>query len=80
MDHVFKFLNCCVPYYERHEFWGAVVNNGLLDDHSLIMEGDLNIVLSTREIWGPYSRIDPLVDFFSHLFNGSKFVDVELGA
>lgn len=37
---------------------------------------DLNLTLSSGEIWGERARLDPLSDFFSSMFASTGFVDI----
>jgi len=69
-------LNCDGPYKERLSFWQLAENTGVLEEESLIVGGDLNLTLSTREVWGVISRLDPLADYFFGLFDAVGLVDV----
>jgi hypothetical protein len=53
--------------------WRLVV---FLREDGLIIGGDLNLTLSSREIWGDHARIDPLADFFSSMFTSAGLVDI----
>jgi hypothetical protein len=53
-----------------------LVDCGFLSDDDLIIGGDLNLTLSSQEVWGKKARIDPLAGFFSQLFTRAGLVDV----
>jgi hypothetical protein len=72
-----KILNCYGPYDERKYFWEHVAKSGILDERKLIIVGDLNFTISSREVWGKHARLDPLARFFHGLFMNHGFVDIE---
>ena len=47
-----------------------------LSGPNLILSRDLNLILNTVEIWGDYTRLDPLSDFFLELFQKHKLGDI----
>jgi hypothetical protein len=71
-----KLLNCYAPYKDRERFWQPIVDSGLLKEPRLIIGGDLNFTLSSREIWGSLARADPLSDYFLNLLQDSGLVDL----
>ena len=40
------------------------------------MGGDLNFVISAREFWGINLRLDPLAEWFCHIFSKAKLCDI----
>jgi hypothetical protein len=46
-------------------FWQPLEDSGFLKDEGLIIGGDLNLTLSSGEVWGARARLDPLSDYFS---------------
>lgn len=44
-----NILNVYGSYSDRHTFWTELENSGVLGISSLIVEGDLNLTLATRE-------------------------------
>jgi hypothetical protein len=72
-----KLLNCYAPYKDRELFWHPIIQSGLLSEEGIIVGGDLNFTLSTREVWGDSARNDPLTDFFTSLIQSSGLVDVQ---
>ena len=44
------FLNSYGPYRERERFWKGIVGNGLLQERNFIIDGDLNLNLSSDKI------------------------------
>lgn len=72
----FKITKCYGHYSNRKHFWDVMVEDNLLEDPILIMGGDLNLVVSTREVWGANPGMDPLLGYLSHIFQESKLIDV----
>lgn len=64
------------PYFDRRIFWDIFQNSGLLSSNKLILAGDLNLTLSTNEIWGSKAKHDPLATHFSSLFQDSGLINV----
>jgi len=48
----FSILNVYGPCVERKDFWESLGNSGLLAQKNLILVRDLNLTLSSGEIWG----------------------------
>jgi hypothetical protein len=48
-----------------------------IEREGIIVGGDLNFTLSTREVWGIHARSDPLSDFFTSHIQSSGLVDVQ---
>ena len=71
-----KILNIYAPYSRRLEFWESIFSSVLLDDRSLIVDGDLNLTLSMDEVWGAGRTKDPSVDFFKAKMEEHKLVDI----
>jgi endonuclease/exonuclease/phosphatase family metal-dependent hydrolase len=59
-------------------YWEELKRIGLFDEENLILGGDLNFTISSREVWGDVARVDPLQHYFSHLVQYGDLVDVEL--
>jgi hypothetical protein len=55
-----KLINCYGPCYDRDDFWEVMKRDGLLNEHNIILRGDLNFTTSNREMWGARARDDPL--------------------
>ena len=72
----FSILNFYGPYSNRESFWGKVRAGDLLSLPSLILAGDINFTLNTGEIWGNFSRLDPLTPFFTQLLSDHHLVDL----
>ena len=49
-NQVVKVVNCYGPYSNRKDFWNQRREDGLLLDPTVIIGGDLNLTLSSREI------------------------------
>jgi hypothetical protein len=71
-----KLLNFYAPYKDRERFWQPIIDSGLLAEQGLIVGGDLNFTLSTREVWGSSARADPLADFFVNMLQDTGLVDL----
>ena len=61
-------MKLCTPYNDRKEFWERVEEFGALDLPDVIIGGDLNLTLSTNEIWGKNMRGDAIGHSFRHIF------------
>jgi hypothetical protein len=62
-----KLVNCYRPYGDRQLFWNNAQGDDILKESDLILGGDLNFTVSTREVWGCSARSDPLASFFNIL-------------
>jgi hypothetical protein len=47
-----KLLNCYKPYKDKTSFWHLLEASSFLKEDNLIIGGDLNLTLSSGEIWG----------------------------
>jgi hypothetical protein len=72
-----KLINCYGSYADRVVFWEELKRIGIFDEENLILGGDLNFTISSREVWGDVARVDPLQHYFSHLVQTGGLVDVE---
>lgn len=68
LDRNIRVLNIYVPYHRHLEFSNSVVASSILNDHSLIVVGDLNLTLSMDEVWGARKVIDPMASCFRDIF------------
>ena len=48
----FMVLNIYGPFYDRKTFWERLEGSRALDLPDLIIGGDLNLTLSSNEVWG----------------------------
>lgn len=71
-----KLLNCHASYKDRESFWNQLLDSGLLGEENLIIVGDLNFTLSTREVWGEQAQIDPMANFFSNTLQSTGLIDL----
>jgi hypothetical protein len=51
--------------------------DGTIKRSNAILSGDLNFIVSTKEIWGQNAQLDPLGPFLLELFKGHGLVDIE---
>jgi len=58
---------------------GVLKNCDFLGDKDLIVGGDLNLILSAREVSGDNARLDLQSFYFSDMFSKMGLVDVLLG-
>jgi endonuclease/exonuclease/phosphatase family metal-dependent hydrolase len=49
------------------------------DPKNLILVGDLNLTLSSGEIWGGASSLGTLASFFTNYFHRNKLIDIVPG-
>lgn len=77
IDKEINLLNIDGPYYYRKIFWEEIIDEGLLQHPNFIIGGDLNMVLSGKEVWGRNNILDVLAPFFSTLFEEVGLVDIE---
>jgi hypothetical protein len=72
-----NLLNVYGLCLERKTFWTMLANSGLLSLRNLVIAGDLNITLSSDEIWGGSAASGHLSGFFNTLFHAHKLIDVK---
>jgi endonuclease/exonuclease/phosphatase family metal-dependent hydrolase len=64
---------------ERKVFWERLGSSGLLSQNNLVLVGDLNLTLSTGEIWGGVRTLGCLAGFFKTFFQGFGLIDIVPG-
>ena len=47
-----------------------------MDFPNLIIGGDLNLTLTSNEVWGKNARLDSLGPYFNHIFEQKGLVDL----
>lgn len=52
LNKTFKFLNVYGPYLDKRPNWDRIFQSTIILGPNLIIEGDLNFTLNSREIWG----------------------------
>jgi hypothetical protein len=72
----FFVLNVYGPHQDRANFWEALMRKSFLNNHDIILGGDLNFSMGEVESWGERSWPDPLSNFFSHVIAGRGLVDL----
>jgi hypothetical protein len=63
----YNLLNIYGPCLERKDFWNSLASSGLLSLRNLVIAGDLNFTMSSREVWGGTTSAGILDDFFNRL-------------
>jgi hypothetical protein len=61
---------------ECKRFWNHLVDSGLLTIKNLVVAGDLNLTVSTEEVWGRSSNSGSLPGFFRAFFQAHRLIDV----
>jgi hypothetical protein len=51
---------------------------GLLSHKNMIIVGDLNLTVSTGEVWGGSTQAGPLAEFFKTFFQTNRLIDIQL--
>jgi hypothetical protein len=74
-----NLLNVYGSCLERKQFWENLELSGLLNLKGFILAGDLNLTLSTGEIWGGSALLGPLENFLQHFFHKNKLIDIVPG-
>ena len=66
-------LNVYGPFYDRKKFWENLKDFGALEVQNLILGGDLNLTMSSSEVWGKNARADSLGPYFRPMFIRGNF-------
>jgi hypothetical protein len=70
------FLNIYGPCSDRKRFWSHLDDSGILSIPSLIVGGDLNIILSATENWGGSYVPGATEYFYRNIFVTNKLTDI----
>lgn len=73
----FKLIKCYGPYSQRKRFWEIVGMDDTIKCQIVVLGGDLNFTVSTREVWGENAHLDPSSPFFLDFFRENGLVDIE---
>ena len=73
----FIVFNIYGLYLDMIPFWESRFNNPLLRGESVILGGDLNFSLGQAEVWGPHTRADLLIDYFTQKLVERNWLDIE---
>jgi hypothetical protein len=74
-----SLLNVYGPCVERKKIWDRLEDSGLLAQKKLILAGDLNLTLSSGEIWGGSTSLGSLAGYFKAFFLNNKLIDIVPG-
>ena len=69
-------LNVYRHFYDRKSFWEKLKDARALEFQNLILRGDLNLTMSSNEVWGKNARAHSLAPYFRHMFEQKGPVDV----
>jgi len=75
-NQTFALLNLYGPCKDRFLFWDCLDKSGLLSTKHLIIEDDLNIILSPEEAWGGTPGIGFNGEHYKALFNKNNLFDI----
>jgi len=59
-------LNVYSPCEGKQPFSDIIFSLPIVREYKLIIGGDLNFSINRREVWGNFTIIDKLTDYFSH--------------
>lgn len=74
---VFSIIDLYGLYDDRKIFWDNFKARDLDSRDKVIVGGDLHLTLKNGEVWRESVRQDPLVDYFSQMFEDLGRCDVE---
>ena len=57
-------------------FWKPLLDCGFLMEGGLIIGSELNLTITSRDIWGDHTRLDPLYTYFPNMFTSVGLVVV----
>jgi len=72
-----SLLNVYGPCQDHKAFWEAMEGSRLLPHKDLIIDGDMNLTTSSKEVWGQSAQVDSLVGYFKSLCIKNNLVDVD---
>lgn len=71
-----SLLNIYGSCSEHKQLWERLEKSGLLALKNLVIAGNLNLTLSSREIWGGTNTLGTLTSFFTNYFHKNKLIDI----
>jgi hypothetical protein len=77
LGHHFQLLNIYGPYVNHEPFWNYLLSQSWLHHDTLLIGGDLNLILNKSELWGSTTRADRLVEFFVKKNEWEGLLDIE---
>ena len=65
------------PYGGQHDLWDRFIDLRVMSEESLIIGGDLNFTINNDEIWGDFSQVDKMGEFFVQKLEPLNLIDAE---
>jgi hypothetical protein len=75
---ILSILNVYGPCIEKRLFWTNLSSSGILSKKNLIIAGDLNVTLSTEEVWGGSNFSANTTGFYKSIFQVNHLIDLTL--
>jgi len=72
-----SILNVYDLYEGRQILWNVISSYQWIKYDNMVIDGDLNLIVNNKEIWGGSVRIDRIVDFFRTQFDSFGWVDIK---
>ena len=63
-----SLLDIFGPYEDKHAFWNNLLKLQCFQEGRVILGGDLNLTLNTKDVWGSKARDDKLAKIFNFHF------------
>jgi len=77
LDFAFSVINIYGLYSNIIPFWEDLRAAGIFSDPLSVIEGDLNLTLSLRKVWGPSPKENRQRGFFLSFFESVNLIDME---
>jgi len=74
----FHFINLYGPNIEKKTYWKGLQDSWIFSGNNMIIGGDIKLNISPYELCRDHPHRDPMEGFFSHFFESSHLVDLEL--